>query len=422
MGIPKFRRTNLASRIAPLTPDEETTMFHRAIINSFGHQIQEYIPEYVEKFPQFEGVDFGRPVDIIRQWLVEAGQTRESYYFCNDHSMGFRATLALPLPLATYGVRGGYAAGPSVELAKAMCAYNAIDVLCAVGVPVFSDKEKQAAFVKFRRATEQLSGEEATCGPRALSPPGLRQLVSRRTTVAPPARDWDYVFSRQFLEWTAVEPVPEYAHPTLCDTLPLKCYKTLFGEDQKIVYHHFSSMMCRDGPSNDPVRMVFNACWIRAPLSATCSDDEEGQGGGPRKKHDELPLAMGRCVLKKPAMKECALHFLICCLRISALRKKFIDKEFVDEETLPKWFGRGDKLKENAKKIHDLLEESGQQIKILPTYMWDPQAEEEAREQGRVVGSTLFHSVGLTSRLFWDRVGERRVEEARKREERRRNR
>ncbi|CCW71770.1 unnamed protein product [Phytomonas sp. Hart1] len=62
----------------------------------------------------------------------------------------YRATTITPVP-RRYGVRGGNAIARSPEKAIQLCALHALDVLCALDIPLFLEEAKQRQFLRRRR-------------------------------------------------------------------------------------------------------------------------------------------------------------------------------------------------------------------------------------------------------------------------------
>ncbi|CCW64660.1 unnamed protein product [Phytomonas sp. EM1] len=83
----------------------------------------------------------------------------------------YRATTITPVPRA-YGVRGGNAIARSVAQAIQLCALHALDVLCALGLPLFLDPAKQTQFLRRRRVL------------RMITPEGMRRAAVRPKAAA----------------------------------------------------------------------------------------------------------------------------------------------------------------------------------------------------------------------------------------------
>jgi hypothetical protein len=97
----------------------------------------------------------------------------------------YRCSVFLPVP-KEFGIRGGYAVGVTATTAKRLCAFHALDVLCAIGVPVYRDPSRQAAFLAKRAARGLIQPASAPLHD-VRSPPGYREIPGHATTVIPPA-------------------------------------------------------------------------------------------------------------------------------------------------------------------------------------------------------------------------------------------
>ncbi|CUF12204.1 Hypothetical protein, putative, partial [Bodo saltans] len=133
---------------------------NRAIINSQRIHVLE--------------VDF----DDHQDWLIEAEEDLRNYFieqnkarqfknkrrssgilpleaelcfvnFTYTEDSQYRCSVFLPVP-KEFGIRGGYAIGVSAAGARRLCAFHALDVLCAIGVPVYQDPQRQATFLAKR--------------------------------------------------------------------------------------------------------------------------------------------------------------------------------------------------------------------------------------------------------------------------------
>jgi hypothetical protein len=120
----------------------------------------------------------------------------------------YRCSVFLPVP-KEFGIRGGYAVGVTATTAKRLCAFHALDVLCAIGVPVYRDPSRQAAFLA-KRAARGLIQPAATPLPDVRSPPGYREIPGQATTVIPPASTVWRVMMTDVAEFDVVRSVDHF--------------------------------------------------------------------------------------------------------------------------------------------------------------------------------------------------------------------
>lgn len=99
-------------------------------------------------------------VNVLRQWQVNvAGNPFPELYVITVMGDFYRATTLTPVPLEL-GVRGGNAIGRSIEQAVQLCAMHAVDSLCALGIPLYTDPKEQERFIWRRKLLGLVTHED----------------------------------------------------------------------------------------------------------------------------------------------------------------------------------------------------------------------------------------------------------------------
>lgn len=86
-------------------------------------------------------------VQLLRRWQLQVAQNPYPECFILT-KMGdfYRAATITPVP-RVFGVRGGIAIARTPAQAVGLCALHAVDSLCALGIPVFTNEAEQSAFM-----------------------------------------------------------------------------------------------------------------------------------------------------------------------------------------------------------------------------------------------------------------------------------
>ena len=156
-------------RPAPLTEEEFFLHCHHINVRSY---------HLIECNPLDLDVSL---VEALRQFNIERGVRREAFYLNYDYGSMWRCTYLLPLDARVYGLRAGFAIGFTVVEAKLFAARHAVEVLCAFGIPLYSDAERQRAFEleRKKRGLFVVNRDENGVAidvpsPKSRSPPGYR--------------------------------------------------------------------------------------------------------------------------------------------------------------------------------------------------------------------------------------------------------
>lgn len=105
--------------------------------------------DYVEVNPPPELLE--EAAVVLRNWQTEVARSPFPHLFIIT-VMGdfYRATTITPVP-HRFGLRGGNAVGRTIDQAIQLCALHAVDGLCSLGIPLFTDRVRQEQYIRRRR-------------------------------------------------------------------------------------------------------------------------------------------------------------------------------------------------------------------------------------------------------------------------------
>ncbi|KAG5504267.1 hypothetical protein JIQ42_06099 [Leishmania sp. Namibia] len=89
---------------------------------------------------------------MLEEWQARVAKSRFTRLFVLlDLENAFQATTVLPVP-RQFGIRGGLGVGKTRKMAVQVCSLQALDTLCALGVPLCADPERERQYLQRRAA------------------------------------------------------------------------------------------------------------------------------------------------------------------------------------------------------------------------------------------------------------------------------
>ena len=129
------------------------------------NDVNNYVSDFIEVLPPQDLLTEARALLSQWQWKVARNPSPE-LFMCTRMGDYVRASILLPVP-RHYGTRGANAVGRTVEQAKDLCALHALDVLCALGVPILLEQSAQDELMRRRSVLGLITTADAavTCLP-----------------------------------------------------------------------------------------------------------------------------------------------------------------------------------------------------------------------------------------------------------------
>lgn len=322
-------KANKRDKQVPLSAHELLLHLNRMIINSQRIHVLEL------------------DLDDRSEWLMDAEEDlrhylREQSLHRSGHMLGaelcyvnfvytphkqYRCSVFLPLP-KPFGIRGGYAIGASSVTARRLCALHALDVLCAIGVPVYKNPERQAAFLA-KRAERGLLLPPPTPMHDVRSPPGYREVPGGAVSTVPSAAivwrlmmtdasEFDVIRSVEEFYTTASLPVAQkppspYGKRDEMTVLRELAYGTLthIGIDAKERIGRVG-LLASDQHLGKRRRLPANNMWLAissTKILAAVASSSACSADGRRDLPDEI-VAWGRCFHRKGAERAMLVHLI----------------------------------------------------------------------------------------------------------------
>ncbi|KAG5508829.1 hypothetical protein JKF63_05331 [Porcisia hertigi] len=132
-------------------------------------QLNTQIEDEIEINPPAELLEEAE--QMLQDWQAHIAKSRFTHLFVLfNMENAYQATTILPVP-RQFGIRGGLGIGKTRKMAVQVCSLHALDTLCALGVPLCVDAERERRYLQRRAALGMVLRNASPTGDGSQNPP-----------------------------------------------------------------------------------------------------------------------------------------------------------------------------------------------------------------------------------------------------------